>query len=81
MYKSQMDSLKEEARQLKGEFVTLSRVSDNQKSLLEQFEKEKVRLQVELTKLGGTNKYHNAVADSEIHRKKIISNLSQLGHT
>lgn len=81
MYKSQVESMRDEARKLGGEYLTLTRGAENSKLLIEQLEKERNRLAVELNKFGGTNvnKYQSALAESEIHRKKMITNITNTG--
>lgn len=75
--------MKEEQRKLEGEHQTLKRALENSEKLCDGLEKEKKRLEYELSKIAGNsiNKYQSAFAEAELHRKKAMNSISKAGET
>eukprot|EP00347_Sterkiella_histriomuscorum_P000413 403375961 len=81
MYKSQVESMKEEHRKLEGEHLTLKRALENSENFCEGLEKERKRIEFELQKIAGNNinKYQSAYAEAELHRKKALNSITKTG--
>jgi predicted nucleic acid-binding Zn-ribbon protein len=55
MHKNTVESIIDENRKLEGEHSALKRALDNSQKLVEGLEKEKIRLEFELSKIAGNN--------------------------